>query len=199
MNTDIKLKEGYRLYFVTVFFEQDIHCVGYGFTNSIDTYVIAKDEANCDTLVREKYLNTKTSVKNVKCQLALKQDISNYVFYDRFAGFGEGCTHDEFHETLVKREEMKRLSDKGYNILVRASSNGNIETKTLIELAKEFRLAWGELGFWNKATQEIQRSCTQFLDQIISGEIDPIKEQERFYSLTGLFNQTYGEACNYSV
>ncbi len=68
------------IYFVFLILSETVHCIPGGFTDSLDKYVIATDEAEAIAKAKE-YFASKgvTSVKQASASLARIQDPDKYI------------------------------------------------------------------------------------------------------------------------
>lgn len=78
MKTPNITKEG-RIYFVFLVLSETVHCIPGGFTDSLDVYAMASDEAEAITKAKEHFARKGvTAIRNASARIARIQDPQKY-------------------------------------------------------------------------------------------------------------------------
>lgn len=90
MTLKYQLKPGYQLYFMTIWFEETVHSIPYGFTNLLHSYAVAQTEDEAIELIRKKH-SEGPALRKVVADLARSQDLSRYCFPENMPGIQKGA------------------------------------------------------------------------------------------------------------
>ena len=93
MPTQYNLKPGFKIYFLTVWFEDKVYAFGsgLGFTDVIYSYAIAETEEQALSLAHEKYDQEQPKVRKISASCARNQYLNRYCFTENMVGVEKGA------------------------------------------------------------------------------------------------------------